>query len=163
MTAAAQEVADWVAGYAGAYNVMHDLRPGKPELRIRMAQGAHAMGLTAQNVADQLRAGFLGTVASTIQFGGEILRHPGTPADPGPRQPGRSRRLHRHLAGRSAGAAAHRRHGRDGARLRQDHPHRGERTVTVQANVDGRKGNAEAMVADMQATFCPLCCPAFPI
>jgi multidrug efflux pump subunit AcrB len=71
MTAAAQEVADWVAGYAGAYNVMHDLRPGKPELRIRMAQGAHAMGLTAQGVADQLRAGFLGTVASTIQFGGE--------------------------------------------------------------------------------------------
>jgi multidrug efflux pump subunit AcrB len=31
----------------------------------------------------------------------------------------------------------------------------GARTVTVQANVDGRIGNAEAMVADMQENFVP--------
>jgi multidrug efflux pump subunit AcrB len=155
MNAAAQEVADWLAGYAGAYNVMHDLRPGKPELRIRLAEGAYALGLTAQTVAEQLRAGFLGTVASTVQFGGEsydiLARQPIQDRDKlddlddftvtlpdGQQVPLRT--------------VATVQSGRGFARITRI---AGQRTVTVEANVDGRKGNAEAMVADMQVSFLP--------
>jgi multidrug efflux pump subunit AcrB len=152
---AAQEVADWLTGYAGAYNVMHDLRPGKPELRIRLAEGAHATGLTAENVADQLRAGFLGTVASTVQHGGESY-------DILARQPIQDRDSLDDLEDFTVTlpdgqqvplqTVATVQSGRGFAKITRI---AGQRTVTVEANVDGRKGNAEAMVADMQATFLP--------
>jgi multidrug efflux pump subunit AcrB len=155
LSAAAQEVVEWVAGYAGAYNVMHDLRPGKPELRIILADGAQATGLTAQDVAEQLRAGFLGTVAGTVQFDGESY-------DILARQPIQDRNnlddLDDFTVTLTDGqqvpldTVATIQSGRGFAKITRI---AGERTVTVQANVDSRKGNAQAMVADMQERFLP--------
>jgi multidrug efflux pump subunit AcrB len=153
--AAAREVAEYVAGYAGTFNVMHDLRPGKPELRVTLAEGAYATGLTAQSVAEQLRAGFLGTVAGTVQVGGESY-------DILARQPVADRNnlddLDDFTVTLPDGAqvplptVASVQSGRGFARITRID---GARTVTVQANVDGRIGNAEAMVADMQENFVP--------
>ncbi len=62
---------DWLRGYDGVFDLNDDLRPGKPEFRIKMTRGAMAMGLDARTIAGQLRAAFYGTTASEIQYGGE--------------------------------------------------------------------------------------------
>lgn len=62
---------DWLKRYRGVYDVTDDLRPGKPELRLRMREGTLALGLTAFDIASQLRAGFYGTTASELQVGPE--------------------------------------------------------------------------------------------
>ncbi|TCP60898.1 multidrug efflux pump subunit AcrB [Rhodovulum bhavnagarense] len=58
-----------VAAYRGVYNATHDLRPGPPELRLRFKEGAAALGLTAADVAGQVRAAFLGTIIADVQQG----------------------------------------------------------------------------------------------
>ena len=61
----------WLDGYSGVVDLDDNLRPGKPEFRIRLNRGAHAMGFTAKSVAEQLRAAFYGSVAREIQYSGE--------------------------------------------------------------------------------------------
>lgn len=52
---------------AGVSDVFDDLRPGKPEVRLRLRDGAFSLGVTAAGVADQLRAGLLGSTAAEIR------------------------------------------------------------------------------------------------
>lgn len=68
---AAISLRGWLGGYQGVVDLDDNLRPGKPEFRIRMNKGAHAMGFTAQSIAGQLRSAFYGSVANEIQYGGE--------------------------------------------------------------------------------------------
>ena len=62
---------DWLSRFSGVVDLNDNLRPGKPEFRIKMNKGALAMGFTARNIASQLRAAFYGSVASEVQYGGE--------------------------------------------------------------------------------------------
>lgn len=62
---------DWLSKYEGVVDLSDDLRPGKPEFRVKMNKGALAMGFTSANIASQLRAAFYGSVASEVQYGGE--------------------------------------------------------------------------------------------
>jgi multidrug efflux pump subunit AcrB len=55
--------------YAGVRNAILDLRPGTPELRLSLSPGAEALGLTAADVAGQMRAAFLGTQLDEIRRG----------------------------------------------------------------------------------------------
>jgi len=64
-------VQDWLGRYRGVEDLMDDLRPGKPEFRVRLRPGARVMGFTAAEVANQLRAAFFGSTASEIQVGSE--------------------------------------------------------------------------------------------
>jgi multidrug efflux pump subunit AcrB len=50
----ALELADHLSGYTGVYNVIDNLRPGKPQRRFSLAEGAHGLGLTAEEVAGQV-------------------------------------------------------------------------------------------------------------
>jgi multidrug efflux pump subunit AcrB len=153
MQTAAQELAAWVGAYAGVYNVLHDLRPGKPEQRIVLAEGARAMGLTADEVADQLSAAFLGIVASQVQSGGESY-------DIVARQSAHDRDSLDDLDDFTIAlpdgqqvplrAVAVIEPARGFAKIVRIN---GRRTVSVQANVDGRKANAQAIVDDMQAGY----------
>jgi multidrug efflux pump subunit AcrB len=68
---AALELTSWLAGYRGTSNLADDLRPGKPELRIRLKDGAATLGVDARQIADQLRAAFFGSTVSEIQRGAE--------------------------------------------------------------------------------------------
>ncbi len=68
---ASVKLIDWLSRYDGVVDLVDDLRPGKPEFRIRMNKGALAMGFTARTIASQLRAAFYGSVASEVQYGGE--------------------------------------------------------------------------------------------
>ncbi|MCW8908399.1 MAG: efflux RND transporter permease subunit, partial [Sedimenticola sp.] len=68
---ASLELQGWLARYRGAFDLSDDLRPGKPELRLQLRDGALALGLDASLIASQLRAAFYGSTASEIQVGPE--------------------------------------------------------------------------------------------
>ncbi|MFX0544720.1 efflux RND transporter permease subunit [Roseovarius sp. S1116L3] len=139
--------------YAGVRNAILDLRPGAPELRLNLAPGAEALGLTAGDVAGQLRAAFLGTQLSEIRRGdlawdlevglGDADRD--TRADltafeiaipSGGTVPLSS--VATITEARGWGSIARR---------------NGLRTLTVSADVDGRTGNADAITARLADSF----------
>ncbi len=68
---ASLELQQWLARYRGVFDLSDNLRPGKPELRLRLRDGALALGLDASTIANQLRAAFYGTTANEIQVGPE--------------------------------------------------------------------------------------------
>ena len=68
---ASSDVRNWFARFDGVYNVSDDLRRGKPELRVKLREGAYGMGFDAISVARQLRTAFQGATADEIQVGNE--------------------------------------------------------------------------------------------
>jgi multidrug efflux pump subunit AcrB len=68
---ASVKLIDWLSRYDGVVDLSDNLRPGKPEFRIRISKGALAMGFTSRDIASQLRAAFYGNVSSEVQYGGE--------------------------------------------------------------------------------------------
>lgn len=71
LKAAAEDVKAWLAQFSGVVNLADDLRPGKPEIRVRMREEAHGIGVRAADVAHQLRGAFQGLTADEIQVGPE--------------------------------------------------------------------------------------------
>ena len=71
LQSAATEVKRWFEQFDGVFNLLDDLRRGKPELHIKLREGAFGLGLNASNVARQLRAAFQGATANEIQVNGE--------------------------------------------------------------------------------------------
>lgn len=162
LKAAALELRAWLAGYAATYNVFDDLRPGAPEVRLRLADGARSLGLTAEAVAAELRAAFLGQVASEVRVGDRSYEIE-------VRQRTADRRSLDDLAEFTVNlpdgtavplsAVAEIEHGRGWAKIPRIG---GVRTVTVQSDVDGRIGNAEAIVDHTRAHFLPQLAERFP-
>jgi hydrophobic/amphiphilic exporter-1 (mainly G- bacteria), HAE1 family len=68
---AVTDLKTWFNQFEGVVNLADDLRPGKPELRMKMRPGAHGMGFDAAGVGQQLRAAFQGIAADEIQVGSE--------------------------------------------------------------------------------------------
>ncbi len=68
---AVTDLKTWFNQFDGVVNLADDLRPGKPELRMKIKPGAHGMGLDAAEVGRQLRAAFQGIAADEIQVGPE--------------------------------------------------------------------------------------------
>ena len=71
LKAASLELQDWLGSYPAVSDLSDDLRPGKPEIRMRLREGALALGLDAAQIAAQLRAAFFGQVVSEVQVGPE--------------------------------------------------------------------------------------------
>ncbi|MCP3940884.1 MAG: efflux RND transporter permease subunit [Desulfobacteraceae bacterium] len=63
---ASVKLINWLYGYKGVADLYDDLRPGKPEIQIKLKQGAKTRGFNAEMVSNQLRAAFYGTTASEI-------------------------------------------------------------------------------------------------
>jgi multidrug efflux pump subunit AcrB len=68
---AARATKEHLSQYVGVYNLAVDLRQGKPELRLRLREGALGLGLDARMIAGQLRAAFQGEIATEMQIGSE--------------------------------------------------------------------------------------------
>lgn len=141
--------------YAGVYNAMSDLRPGRPELRLTLAEGATGLGLTASEVAAQLGSAFLGQIVTTVQEGD--ISH-----EIEIEQAAADRDAHDDLAAFEVvlsggtriplGTVARIEEARGwGSIVHVD----GRRSVTVAADVDGRIGNADAIVSEIAAGFLP--------
>jgi len=71
LKAASMELQQWLKQYRGVVDLDDDLRPGKEEIRLRLREGSMAIGIDATTIANQLRAGFFGTVADEVQVGVE--------------------------------------------------------------------------------------------
>ena len=71
LQAASRELRDWLGRYRGVSDLGDDLRPGKPELRLRLREGAYTLGLDASTIAGQLQGAFQGITVAEIQAGGE--------------------------------------------------------------------------------------------
>lgn len=148
--------------YAGVFNATHDLHPGKPELRLHLAEGATALGLTARDVAGQISAAFLGRVIMTVQEGDiahEIeLEH--TQQDRDSRDDLRDFTVTL-PSGQAVPLSTVARV--EAARGWSSITHvDGRRTVTVQADVDTRIGNADAIVSELANGFLPELAAAMP-
>ncbi|MCF3973200.1 efflux RND transporter permease subunit [Paracoccus salsus] len=141
--------------YAGVRNAILDLRPGTPELRLSLSPGAEALGLTASDVAAQLRAAFLGTQLAEIRRGDLAW-------DLEVRLSGTDRATRADLTEFEialpggdtvplASVATLTEARGWGSITRRD----GLRTLTVSADVDGRAGNADAITARLAEGFLP--------
>ncbi|MFA7432028.1 MAG: efflux RND transporter permease subunit, partial [Rhodospirillaceae bacterium] len=71
--AASEELQAWLNGYAGVRDLSDDLRPGKPELRLRLKDGAAGLGFTAESIASQVSAAFQGVTVDEFQIGGQTV------------------------------------------------------------------------------------------
>ena len=63
---ASTKLINWLYAYEGVADLYDDLRPGKPEIQVKLKKGAKARGFDARSVSKQLRAAFYGTTASEI-------------------------------------------------------------------------------------------------
>jgi len=153
LKAASLEVSDHLTGYEAVYNIIDDLRPGKPQRTFTLTDGALASGLTAEMVASQLRAAFLGEIADTQRIDQRDVEILVRQAEP-------DRSSLDDLAQQTILMP-------DGRQMPLEvvadiHDQRnwgmitrvgGQRTVTVQANVDARKASAQAVVNDMRSQW----------
>lgn len=149
MKAAAHELAERLESYSAVYNVMDDQRLGKPQRAYSLAPGAHGLGLTADEVAGQLRAALLGEIADTQRIGEQeievLVRQAEADrdglddlADQTIMLPDGSR-----VPLSVVTEVAER---REWARITRID---GRRTVTVEANVDARQASGQAIVDNL--------------
>ncbi len=155
LKAAVRYLSDEVATYNGTFNVLDDLRPGKPQRTLSLNDRALSLGLTASDVASQIRTGLLGDIVDTVQIGDqhiEILVRQ-TSAERNTRQfledtvitTGKGQMV-------PLREVAHITEERQWAQMTRID---GLRTVTVSADVNGRTTNADAIVADLQSQVFP--------
>ncbi|MFC1750602.1 efflux RND transporter permease subunit [Pseudomonadota bacterium] len=162
MKAASIELQTWLSGYTGISDLYDDLRPGKPELTLKLKEGALNLGLDAAAIAAQLRGAYFGTTAAEIQVGVESyeidvrllkedrdqiidLERFTIRAPNGSNVPLSSVATIEQVRGYS----------------RIQHVE-GQRTITVQGNLDTNLGNANEILRDTQANFLPQLKERFP-
>lgn len=155
LASAADALMAELATYRGTYNSLHDLRPGRPELRLSLAPGARDLGLTAVDVSRQLRAAFLGTTVATVQIG--ALAHDIELVGPVADRDGRDRLMAFTIALPNGDAVplatiADIQEGRGWSQIAHIN---GQRTVTVQASVDVRAGNTQAITRAVDTAGLP--------
>ncbi|WP_404366203.1 efflux RND transporter permease subunit [Marinobacter sp.] len=73
LKAASRYLASEVASYNGTFNVLDDLRPGKPQRILELKDSALSLGLNAAEVANQIRTGLLGEIVDTVQIGDQHI------------------------------------------------------------------------------------------
>lgn len=150
--AAAAELTAHLGSYSAVYNVIDDLRLGKPQRAYSLAEGAHGLGLTAEEVAGQLRAALLGEIADTQRIGEQevevLVRQAESDRD------GRDDLADQTLSLPDGSrvplsVVADVEERREWARITRID---GRRTVTVEANVDARQASGQAIVDDLQSS-----------
>jgi len=155
LKSAALELTNWLSGYRGTSNLSDDLRAGKPEMRIRLKDGASTLGVDARQIADQLRAAFFGTKVSELQRGPESYE---IDVRIDPRNKDSLSDIDNFTISQSDGsliplvAIADIEIGRGFSRINRVN---GQRTVTVQGDVDAAIANASEILADTEEKFFP--------
>ena len=71
LSLASWQVQNWLRGYAGVYNLLDDIRPGKPQYSVKLLPGALAAGVDSQSIAAQLRAAYQEVKINEIYHGRE--------------------------------------------------------------------------------------------
>ncbi|MEO0618598.1 MAG: efflux RND transporter permease subunit, partial [Pseudomonadota bacterium] len=155
LKAASVDMQTWFNRYDGVVDLLDDLRLGKPELRFRIKDEGSALGLRADDIANQVRAAFLGSTVDEIQTDRDFFE-----VDTRLIQAQRDKRqtLDEFVVMTSDGAAvplsavATIEEGRGFARINRID---GVRTVSVRGNVNPAIANANEIIGDMRARFLP--------
>ncbi len=159
---ASQELQTWLGQYQGVFDLSDDLRPGKPELSIRMREGAKGLGLDAVTVATQLRGAYFGATASEIQVGRESYEIDVRVRDEDKNSLADLAYFHVTLPGGKQvplGSVAVLTQSRGYARIAAVD---GLRTVTIQGDVDSRITNTGQIMAKLNQTFLPAFGETYP-
>ena len=153
LSAAAKQLGDWLRRYKGVYNITDDLRPGKPELRITLRDGAATLGVDGRTIADQIRSSFYGFKVDEIQAGAESyeinVKFDAESSDS-------LADLDTFTITAADGSqiplsvVAHIENGRGFSRIRRVN---GRRTVTIQGELDSRFGNSTEILNDTRNRF----------
>jgi multidrug efflux pump subunit AcrB len=72
--AAARALEDKLASYKGVYQIQHDPRHGKNEIRLHLKPEAAALGISVADLARQVFAGYFGEEALRLQRGRDDVR-----------------------------------------------------------------------------------------
>lgn len=159
---ASRELQAWIQRYRGVRDLTDDLRPGKPEIRVRLKPGATNLGVDTDMIISQMRGAFLGTTVSKIQVGPEqyeidvrMQRSEKDSVDD----------LRNFTISTGAGRripitdVAELERGRGYARIQRVN---GRETVTIHGDVDTRIGNASSIVSDTRTRFVPKLLERYP-
>ncbi|MGB1026382.1 MAG: efflux RND transporter permease subunit, partial [Rhodospirillaceae bacterium] len=152
---ASNELIGWLGRYEGAHDLFDDLRPGKPELRVHLKDGAGAIGITAQTISDQLRAAFQGMTVSEVQSGPNAFEIDVRLSEQDRDSLGD---LDDFTIVAPSGALvplsaiAELDYGRGYARIARVN---GQRVVTIEGSVDSSRANAAQIIAHTQTHFLP--------
>jgi multidrug efflux pump subunit AcrB len=152
---AADELKAEIATYPGTLDITDDFRPGKPEQRVRIRDGARSVGVTMSDIARQLRQAFYGEEAVRIQRGRDdvkvMVRY-----DERDRQSvsGIEEMRIRTPGGQEIPmeAIAKISYGRAYSVIRRVDR---KRVITVISDIDESRANASKIVADLDANFLP--------
>jgi multidrug efflux pump subunit AcrB len=71
---AAAELKAELRTFPGTFDVADNFKPGKPEQKLAIREGARAVGVTMRDLARQVRQGFYGEEAQRIQRGRDDVR-----------------------------------------------------------------------------------------
>jgi len=71
---AADELMERLRKFDGVYQIRTDFSPGKNEMRLRLKPEARALGLTVEDLARQIYAGYYGDEALRLQRGRDDIR-----------------------------------------------------------------------------------------
>ncbi len=162
LKSASTKLINWLYNYKGVADLYDDLRPGKPEIQVKLKKGAKARGFDARIISKQLRAAFYGITASEI-----IVRDQSYEVNL--RMAASDRRSIADLENfhlmdgngdkiplDTVASITHTR-GYTGIR-RVD----GQRTITVTGDVDTRVANTADIIKDTKARFMPKLKKEFP-
>jgi multidrug efflux pump subunit AcrB len=159
---AAERLKTRLAGYPGVFDIADSFRAGKRELTLAILPEAQMMGLTLQDLGRQVRQGYYGEEAQRIQRGRDevkvMVRYPADER--------RSLGDLEHIRIRTSqggempfGQVAVASHGRGYDAIRRTDR---RRAVNVTADVDITRGNANEIIADLQAGVLPQLVAEFP-
>ncbi|ETR73706.1 MAG: hypothetical protein OMM_06773 [Candidatus Magnetoglobus multicellularis str. Araruama] len=152
---AAIDLYQWLSKFRGVLDLCDDLRPGKPEIKMRLREGALSMGLTSQMVAAQLKAAFYGRTADEIQVEQTSYEIDVRMTDSNQDSLGDLDDFYITLPnGRQAPLTevVHMEYARGYARIARIN---GQRTVSLKADVDTRHANTAEIIEQLNAEFHP--------
>jgi multidrug efflux pump subunit AcrB len=152
----------YLAQFDGINGILDDMRPGKEEIKVSLRPGAEVFGIDGQLVANQLRSAFFGQRADEIQIGPENIEI--------------EVRLNKEQAGDlhalanfpimlangeqlPLSAIAKLEHQRSYVRIQRINS---QRSVTVMADVDNRKGNSTETLAKIKSDWLPQATEDYP-
>ena len=152
---ASHDLQIWLKQFRGVQDLSDDLRPGKPEIRLKLSDKAILSGMTARKIAEEVRASLFGKTGLSVQFGRETR-------DIFVRLARRDRQTLADLEDIAVtgpggklvplSALAKTIETRDYARI---HRVNGSRTLTVQGKLDTRLANAREIMRATKKKFLP--------
>ncbi len=159
---AADELKDELGKYPGTYDIVDDFKPGKPERRFKIKDGAQSIGVTMSDIARQLRQGFHGEEALRIQRGKDDVKVQVRYAEKDRRSLYAIEQARiRTPDGRQIplSEVAETTSSRAYSLIRRVDR---KRVITVSSDIDEDIGNASQIVLDLKADFLPLLMNRYP-